>query len=48
MYMASMASLNTSFTLYYDNFNIQWSGYNDSLATFVIDTIKRIKNFDMS
>lgn len=48
MYMAEMASLKAEFTVYHDNLNIKWSGYNDSLPTFVIETMKRIRAIDMS
>jgi insulysin len=42
-YMAQMASLNASVSLPHDNVNIQWSGFSDSLPTFVEETLKRIK-----
>lgn len=46
-YMASMAEMEASMSAYHDNFNIQWKGYNDSLPTFVLETIKRIRNLKM-
>jgi secreted Zn-dependent insulinase-like peptidase len=42
-YMAQMASLHAAVSLPHDNVNIQWSGFSDSLPTFVEETLKRIK-----
>ena len=46
-YMASMASLNALVSLPHDNLNIQWSGFNDSLPTFVEETLRRIKGLNV-
>ena len=46
--MASMAELDASMSVYHDNFNIQWRGYDDSLPVFVEETLKRIKNMNLS
>ena len=35
VYMAEMASLKTQFIRFYDNFQIKWKGYNDSLLVYV-------------
>lgn len=42
-YMASMAELEATMLIYHDNFNIEWKGYDDSLPTFVEETLRRIK-----
>jgi secreted Zn-dependent insulinase-like peptidase len=34
-------------SLPHDNFNIQWSGFSDSLPIFVEETLKRIKGLNM-
>jgi len=47
-YMAQMASLNASMTLPHDNYNIQWSGFSDSLPVFVEETLKRMRNFNVA
>jgi secreted Zn-dependent insulinase-like peptidase len=47
-YMASMASLHASMTLPHDNYNIQWSGYSDSLPKFVEETLKRMKGINLA
>lgn len=47
-YMASMAELDASMSVYHDNFNIQWRGYDDSLPVFVEETLKRIKNMNLN
>jgi secreted Zn-dependent insulinase-like peptidase len=46
-YMASMASLNAQMSLPHDNYNIQWSGYSDSLPKFVEETLKRIRGLKL-
>lgn len=46
-YMASMAEMEADMSVYHDNFNIQWRGYNDSLPTFVEETLKRIKGMNL-
>lgn len=46
-YMAQMASLHASMSLPHDNYNIQWSGFSDSLPTFVEETLKRLRAFDV-
>jgi insulysin len=38
-----MASMSASVSLPHDNVNIQWAGFNDSLPTFVEETLRRIK-----
>ena len=35
-------------SLPHDNFNIEWSGFNDSLPTFVEETLKRIHTFNVA
>ena len=47
-YMASMASLHASMTLPHDNYNIQWSGYSDSLPKFVEETLRRMKGINLA
>lgn len=47
-YMASMAELEACMVIYHDNFNIEWRGYDDSLPTFVEETLKRIKNMNIN
>lgn len=47
-YTASVAELECGIALYHDNININWKGYNDSLPTFVKETLKRIKSFNSS
>lgn len=42
-YQAQMASLHASMSFPHDNFNVQWSGYSDSLPTFVEETLKRMR-----
>ena len=46
-YMAQMASLHASMSLPHDNYNIDWSGYSDSLPVFVEETLKRVKSFNV-
>jgi secreted Zn-dependent insulinase-like peptidase len=43
-----MASLHASMSLPHDNYNIQWSGFSDSLPTFVEETLKRMKNLNVA
>lgn len=38
--MGEMASLKARSTIYHDNINLEWSGYNDTLPLFVEETIK--------
>lgn len=47
-YMAQMASLNANVSLPHDNVNIQWSGFSDSLPTFVEETLKRIRGLQVA
>lgn len=47
-YTASVAELDTNTSAYHDNINIHWKGYNDSLPTFVEETLKRLKAFNPS
>ena len=47
-YMGEMASLKAKQTIYHDNVNIEWSGYNDTLPLFVEETIKKIKEMKIS
>jgi len=42
-YMASCASLDFSLVVAPDNVEFNWSGFNDSLPTYVTETVKRIK-----
>jgi secreted Zn-dependent insulinase-like peptidase len=42
-YMASCATLNFDVVVAPDNVEFTWSGFNDSLPVFVIETINRIK-----
>jgi hypothetical protein len=46
--MGSMASLNVKQTLYHDNYNIEWSGYNDTIPLFVEETIHKLKEMKVS
>ena len=48
LYMGEMASLKARNTLYHDNYNLEWSGYNDTLPLFVEETIKQIKEMKTS
>jgi secreted Zn-dependent insulinase-like peptidase len=41
--MASCATLNFDIVVAPDNVELTWSGFNDSLPIFVIETINRIK-----
>jgi secreted Zn-dependent insulinase-like peptidase len=41
--MASCASLDFSLSILADNVEFSWSGFNDSLPTYVTETVKRIK-----
>lgn len=43
-----MASLHALMSLPHDNYNIQWSGFNDSLPIFVEETLKRIKALNVA
>ena len=43
-----MASLNANVSLPHDNVNIQWSGFSDSLPTFVEETLKRIRGLQVA
>ncbi len=47
-YMASMAEMEVFLSVYHDNLNIQWKGYNDTLSVFVEETLQRLKSFDPS
>ena len=42
--MASCANLNFELVVAPDNVEFTWSGFNDSLPVFVLETIQRIKN----
>ena len=42
-YMASCATLNFEIVVAPDNVELTWSGFNDSLPVFVVETINRIK-----
>lgn len=42
-YMASCASLDFSLSILADNVEFSWSGFNDSLPTYVTETVKKIK-----
>jgi hypothetical protein len=46
--MAQMASLNATMSLPHDNYTVNWSGFNDSLPTFVEETLKRMKALKIS
>lgn len=41
--MASCATLNFDVVVGPDNVDFTWSGFNDSLPVFVLETINRIK-----
>jgi secreted Zn-dependent insulinase-like peptidase len=43
-----MASLNATMSLPHDNYTVNWSGFNDSLPTFVEETLKRMKAIKIS
>jgi insulysin len=43
-YMAQMASLHASMSLPHDNYNLQWTGFSDSLPRFVEETLKRMRD----
>lgn len=45
--MAEMASLELSITVYHDNIDFKWSGFNDSMPNFVQQTIEIIKQLKM-
>jgi len=47
-YMASCANLNFEILVAPDNIEFTWSGFNDSLPTFVLETIKRVKDMKNS
>jgi hypothetical protein len=42
-YMADCADLGYDVTILYDSVISEWSGFNDSLSNFILETIKRIK-----
>ena len=43
--MASCAQLSFQLTMLRDNIDLQWSGFNDSLLSFVSETLQRISAF---
>lgn len=43
LYMAACADLNFEIAVAPDNIAITWSGFNDSLSIFALETVKRIK-----
>ena len=45
-YMASMANLESYMSIYHDNFNIEFKGYNDTLPIYIEETLKRMKAFN--
>ena len=45
-YMASMAEMESFFSIYHDNFNMEWRGYSDTLPVFIKETLQRVKNFN--
>lgn len=47
-YMGQMASLNAKSSIYHDNYNLEWSGYNDTLSLFVEETLKKIKEMNVA
>lgn len=48
VYMAEMAGLELRMSLLQDNYDFTWSGYNDSLDQFIIQTVQNLKNLDLS
>jgi len=44
-YMAECAELEFNISLPRDNIDLQWSGFNDSLVSFVSETLQRISAF---
>ena len=44
-YLAEQAKLDFSFTLYIDNIDLRWSGFNDKLVNFVTETLQKINEF---
>jgi len=48
VYMAEMAGLELRMSLLQDNYDFTWSGYNDSLDQFIIQTVENLKKLDLS
>jgi secreted Zn-dependent insulinase-like peptidase len=42
-----MASLNFGMSLYHDNLQFSWSGFNDSMPNFLDESLKLIRNINM-
>ena len=44
-YMADCAKLSFNMSVLRDNVDFQWSGFNDSLVTYVSETMQRVSAF---
>ena len=44
-YTALQSNMSLSCGVYYDNLQLDWNGYNDTLNTLVEETLVRIKKF---
>jgi len=42
-YMAECANLNFSLTVLNDSINMEWAGFNDSMPSYIDETLTRIK-----
>lgn len=40
--------MNAKFTIYHDNYNMQWEGFNDSMGVFIESTMQKIKDLNMA
>ena len=40
--MANCANLSFNVTPMYDNINFEWSGFNDSMPTYIDESIERL------
>ena len=38
--------MTASIVVYHDNLNFEWQGYDDTLSTFVEETLRRVKEFN--
>lgn len=41
-YMADCASMNFGMNVIFDNISFSWSGFNDKIPVYIIDTLKKI------